>query len=100
MNSIRTFIGKTGLGHEPLFETDDLAAERTGRSSMIFIPKHLKSNLNVKPIQTTITSPGKSPNPNGKVEKRQSDGVINGTLTKKIKSATSSGTHSIGVRRA
>jgi hypothetical protein len=31
-----------GLGHEPLFETDDLAAERTGRSSMIFIPKHLK----------------------------------------------------------
>jgi hypothetical protein len=42
MNSISTLIGKMGLGHEPLFETDDLAVELAGLSSMIFIPKHLK----------------------------------------------------------
>jgi hypothetical protein len=67
---------------------------------MSFIPKHLKIQPKCQTYSNDNHQAWKSPNPSGKVEKRQSDGVINGALTQKKESATSSGTHSIGVRRA
>jgi hypothetical protein len=95
-----------GVGHELFFETSDIAVEQPADlPSMIFIPKHLKIQSNCQtpfkqrspglelPTRKTI----KPPNPSGKVEKHQSDGVINGALTKKINSPTGSGTPSIGV---